>query len=172
MRALYALYSDPDTAQRAVDSLRRAGVADRQITVISSEPFEEYEFSHRDKPTWIFWIAAGGGALGLVLGYLLASGTQRAWPLSTGGMPIVAMWPNIIIMFELTMLGAILATVISLFITTKLPTTKSRLYDIEVSNGRILVGIEEPGEDSVEKLERTLREVEPRMTRITRIESV
>ena len=110
MRALYALYSDPDTAQRAVDSLRRAGVADRQITVISSEPFEEYEFSHRDKPTWIFWIAAGGGALGLVLGYLLASGTQRAWPLSTGGMPIVAMWPNIIIMFELTMLGAILAT--------------------------------------------------------------
>src|SRR6266516_4184600 len=80
--------------------------------------------------------ASGGGALGLVLGYLLASGTQRAWPLSTGGMPIVAMWPNIIIMFELTMLGAILATVISLFITTKLPTTKSRLYDIEVFNGR------------------------------------
>ena len=34
----------------------------------------------------------------------------------------MAWWPNIIIMFELTMLGAILATVLSLFISTGLPT--------------------------------------------------
>jgi len=169
VKALYALYSDPAMAQRAVDGLRRVGVSDRQITVISSEPFEEYEFSHRDKPTWIFWIAAAGGVLGLMLGYLLASGTQQAWPLNTGDMPIVAMWPNLIIMFELTMLGAIVATVISLFITTKLPTTQSRLYDPEISTGQILVGIENPHDDSLDQLERTLREVEPRMTRITRI---
>src|SRR5947208_1754239 len=172
VRALYALYSDPDTAQRAVDSLRRAGVADRQITVISSEPFEEYEFSHRDKPTWIFWIAAGGGALGLIVAYLLASGTQKAWPLNTGGMPVVAMWPNIIIMFELTMLGAILATVVSLFITARLPTFESKLYDPEISNCNILVAVENPPEDSVDRLERTLLDVEPRTARITRIESM
>ena len=84
-------------------------------------------------------------------------------------MPIVAMWPNLIIMFELTMLGAILSTVVSLFITTKLPTTRSKLYDPEVSNGKILVGVENPRDDTLEKLERALRDVEPRMTRITRI---
>ena len=50
--AVYALYSDPDDVQRAVEGLRKAGVADDEITVISSEPIEEYEFSQRDASTW------------------------------------------------------------------------------------------------------------------------
>ena len=48
MSAIYGLYSDPGVAQRAVDNLRAAGVLDADITVISSEPFEHYEFGHRD----------------------------------------------------------------------------------------------------------------------------
>jgi hypothetical protein len=157
VKTVYALYSDPDSAQLAVEGLRSAGIAERSITVISSEPFDEYEFSRRDKPTWIFWIAAAGGAVGLLVAYLLASITASLWPIVTGGMPIVAMWPNLIIMFELTMLGAIVSTVITLLITAKLPTTRPRLYDPEVSNGKILVGVEDPPDDSVEKLKQTLR---------------
>ena len=157
MKAIYGLYSDPGSAQHAVDELRRQGVADDVITVITSQPYEEYEFSHRYKPTWIFWIAAGGGALGLLAGLGLAYLTEVLWPLVTGGMPIVAWWPNIIIMFELTMLGAILATVISLLVTTELPTTKSRIYDPEVSQGKIMVAIEQPPDQDVTWLERTLR---------------
>ncbi|MBI2150501.1 MAG: DUF3341 domain-containing protein [Acidobacteria bacterium] len=157
MRAIYGLYLDPDSAQRAVDQLRRAGVGDRSITVISSQPFEEYEFSHRDKPTWIFWIAAAGGVTGLTAGFLLAYMTQTLWPLVTGDMPIVAMFPNIIIMFETTMLGAILFTVVTLFVTTQLPAIQTRVYDTAVSEGKILVAVENPREDSVETLERTFR---------------
>ena len=156
MNGIYGLYSDPDSAQRAVNDLRRAGVADRAITVIASQPYEEYEFSHRYKQTWIFWIAAGGGVLGLGIGLALAYITEAFWPLVTGGMPIVAWWPNIIIMFELTMLGAILATVLSLFITTGLPTVESRVYDAEVSNGKILVAVEKP--TNVAMIESTLRD--------------
>jgi len=156
MNGIYGLYSDPDSAQHAVNELRRAGVADRAITVIASQPYEEYEFSHRYKQTWIFWIAAGGGVLGLGIGLALAYITEAFWPLVTGGMPIVAWWPNIIIMFELTMLGAILATVLSLFITTGLPTVESRVYDAEVSNGKILVAVEKP--TNVAMIESTLRD--------------
>jgi hypothetical protein len=155
MNAVYGLYSDPDSAQHAVDELRRAGVADRTITVIASQPYEEYEFSHRYKQTWIFWIAAGGGVLGLSIGLALAYFTETLWPLVTGGMPIVAWWPNIIIMFEMTMLGAILATVVSLFVTTGLPTVESRVYDVEVSQGKILVAVEGP--QDVSAVEETLR---------------
>jgi len=158
VKAIYGLYPDPVSAQSAVDELRRAGVADRSITVITSQPFEEYEFSHRYKNTWIFWIAAGGGALGLATGLALAYFTQTSLPLVTGGMPIVAWWPNIIIMFELTMLGAILATVVSLFITTELPATQSRVYDPAVSEGRILVAVEEPTDRDIPKLKRLLFE--------------
>ena len=156
MNAIYGLYSDPDSAQHAVDELRKSGVADGAITVIASQPYEEYEFSHRYKQTWLFWIAAGGGILGLGAGLAIALVTETFWPLVTGGMPVVAWWPNIIIMFELTMLGAILATVVSLFVTTELPTTESRVYDPAVSQGMILVAVENPQDK--EKVETTLRE--------------
>jgi hypothetical protein len=153
--AIYGLYSDPAAAQYAVDQLRKAGIADRAITVIASQPHEEYEFSHRYKETWIFWIAAGGGFLGLCVGLALAYITETFWPIVTGGMPIVAWWPNIIILFELTMLGAILATVVSLFITAELPSTRAGVYDPEVSRGKILVAVE--GSADARTIESTLR---------------
>ena len=155
-KALYALFADPDSAQAAVNNLRQAGVADGDITVISSEPFEEHEFSHRDKPTWLFWLAGLGGVIGLVLAYLLTSTTERAWPVSTGGMPIVATWPNLIVMFELTMLGGIVATVVTLLVTAKLPRRQPPLYDREVSDGQILVGVEHPGAVPTDLLEKAL----------------
>ena len=157
MKAIYGLYSDPESAQHAVEELRRQGVSDGSITVITSQPYEEYEFSHRYKETWIFWIAAGGGVLGLLIGLTLAYLTETLWPIVTGGMPIVAWWPNIIIMFETTMLGAILATVVSLLVTTELPSTQSRVYDADVSQGKIMVAVEGPSDVDVARLERTLR---------------
>jgi hypothetical protein len=157
MTALYALYADPDTAQRAVDGLRKAGVAEADIVVMSSEPFEEYEFSHRDSATWLHWIAGVGGIVGFTLGYFLTSVTQQMWPLRTSGMPIVAPWPNLIVIFELTMLGAILATVIALLITAKLPNRLPRLYDPEVTNGYILVGVEAPAATLEEPMAAALR---------------
>ena len=157
MKAVYGLYGHPETAQRAVDGLRTAGVADADIVVMSSEPFEEYEFSHRDKATWLHWIAGAGGALGLTVGYWLTRATQEAWPLKTSGMPIVSPWANLIVIFELTMLGAILATVITLFITAKLPRRLPQLYDPEVTSGYILVGVQQPAADMVEPMSEALR---------------
>ncbi|MEZ5287876.1 MAG: quinol:electron acceptor oxidoreductase subunit ActD [Vicinamibacterales bacterium] len=121
MRAIYALFTGPDGAQQAVEALRGAGVADRDIVVMSSEPFEEYEFSQRDEATWLHWIAGAGAVAGLVLGYFLTAGTQQLWPLQTSGMPIVSTWPNTIVVFELTMLGAILSTAVALLVTASLP---------------------------------------------------
>ncbi len=156
MKAVYALYADPEDAQRAVNGLRAAGIAERNITVISGEPIEEYEFGQRDKATWLHWIAGAGGAAGLLVATWLSRMTERAWPLLTGNMPVVAWWPNLIIMFELTMLGGILATVIALLITAKIPSRAPTLYDAEVADGRILVGVENPPAAFVAELERAL----------------
>jgi hypothetical protein len=141
MTAMYGLYGEPGAAQRAFTALRRAGVAEADITVISAEPFEAFEFAERDKSLILFRLAGLGGALGLIFGLLLTTGTERAWPLVTGGMPIVAWWPNLVIIFELTMLGAILTTVVSLLVTARLPTAKRSMYDPEVSDGKVLVGV-------------------------------
>ena len=144
MKAIYGLYDDPHVAQQAVDNLRAAGVADADITVISSEPFDHFEFGHRDAKTAMPWIAAGAGAAGLVLTYYLLGASQTAWPLVTSGMPIVPNWTNLIIIFEMTMLSAILATVITLLVTAGIPSRGGKMYDPEVSDGYILVGVENP----------------------------
>ncbi len=141
MTAIYGLYDKPDAAQRAYTSLKRAGVASRDITVVSGEPFEAFEFSHRDHSMILFRLAQAGGVIGFVLAGLLVRGTEMAWPIVTGGMPIVAWWPNLVIVFEMTMLGAIATTVISLLITAGLPTFRQSMYDPAVSDGKILVGV-------------------------------
>ena len=141
MTAMYGLFDKPDAAQRAYTSLKRAGVPTRDITVVSGEPFEAFEFSHRDHSMILFRLALAGGIVGFVAAVLLTRGTELAWPLVTGGMPIVAWWPNMVIMFEMTMLGAIVTTVISLLVTSSLPKFGKTLYDPAVSDGKILVGV-------------------------------
>jgi hypothetical protein len=153
MSAIYGLYADPNIAQRAVNNLRAAGVADADITVISSEPFEHLEFGHRDARTAMPWIAAAAGAIGLVSTYYLLGLSQRSWPLVTAGMPIVPLWTNLIIIFEMTMLSAILATVATLIYTAFI-SDRGKMYDPEVSDGYILVGVEHPADTS--KLEPAL----------------
>ena len=146
MKAVYGLYADPNVAQQAVNNLRSAGVADADITVISSEPFEHLEFGHRDAKTSMPWSAAAAGLFGLLATYYLLGASQMAWPLRTSGMPIVPLWTNLIIIFEMTMLSVIIATVITLLLTAGLPSRAGKLYDPEVSDGYILVGVENPSD--------------------------
>ena len=140
MTAIYGLFDKPDAAQRAYTGLKRAGIASRDITVVSGEPFEAFEFSHRDHSMILFRLALMGGIIGFVSAVALVVGTERAWPLVTGGMPIVAWYPNMVIIFEMTFLGAIVTTVVSLLVTSKLPKFGASLYDPAVSDGKILVG--------------------------------
>lgn len=156
MRAIYGLYDDGYTAQRAVNGLRAAGIDDDDITVITGQPMEEFEFSHIGRETWIWYIATGGAFAGLLFATWLAWYTERDWPLNTGNMPIVAWWPNLIIMFELTMYGAIAATVITLIVSAGLARRRPVLYDTEVSDGKILVGIEAVDADRAKQIERAL----------------
>jgi hypothetical protein len=145
VKAVYGLYVDPRVAQQAVDNLRAEGVTDADITVISSEPLEHFEFGHRDARTSMPWIAVGAGLVGMVATYYLLGASQMSWPLKTSGMPIVPLWTNLIIIFEMTMLSAILATVVTLVVSAFIG-ERGSLYDPEVSDGYILVGVENPSD--------------------------
>ena len=146
MKAVYALYPDGQSAQQAVNRLRAAGLKDPEITIISAQPMEDYEFGQIDKATWMWWFACAGGLVGMATGFYLAWITEFGWEIDVGGLPTFAWWPNLIIMFEMTMLGAILATVITLVVTALLPRKGRRLYDPEVTDGKILIGVEDPRE--------------------------
>jgi hypothetical protein len=156
MNAIYGLFPDSDSARRALAALRaessRLRIEPEAIVLMSSEPLEEEGFGWEEQRTPMPWLAALGGLLGGTAGYTLAAFTQRTYPLPTGGMPLVAMFPSGIIMYELTMLGAVVATIVTLLISTRLPNYRKRLYDPEVTNGKILVGVADPDRDCSEEI--------------------
>jgi hypothetical protein len=156
MKAVYALYSNGDAAQRAVNGLRSAGYGDDQITVITGAPMEDYEFSHIGRRSYQWYVAAGGGLIGLVLSSTFVAFAEQDWPINVGNMATVAWYPNLIVVFEMTMLGAILATVLHLIVTGGLGRRMPDLYDPEVTNGKILVGIANPAEGKRADVERAL----------------
>ncbi len=141
MTAMYGLFDKPDAAQRAYTGLKRAGIPSRDIAVISGEPFEAFEFSHRDHSMILFRMALAGGIIGFVLAVALVWYTSVSWPLAIGGMPNLAWYPYLVVIFEMTFLGAIVTTVVSLLVTARLPKFGKTLYDPAVSDGKILVGV-------------------------------
>ena len=63
--------------------------------------------------------------------------TQVAYPLVTGGKPILSLPPMAIVCYEGTMLGAILFTVIGIVFESRLPKFKLGLYDNRITQGFI-----------------------------------
>lgn len=141
MKAIYSLFRDQEAAQEAIDLLRVAGVSERDIIVRSGEPLDDSGFERGDTGTWLPWISTAGGAVGLGVGTWLPRATAAAWPIATGGMPAASWWPNLIIMFELTMLGAILATVGGLIVTAGLLSRGTPIHEPALADGWILVGV-------------------------------
>ena len=141
-----------DTREEAVTTLRELesdGVDASAITVMSSEPLH------------IDWIGSAGGsarvssaksriagfsiagaAIGAALAILLTVMTSKRVGIITGGMPVVSPWAFGIIVFELTMLGAILAALGRMVFESGLMIrTTSENYDDAVSNGKMVVEV-------------------------------
>ncbi len=157
MKTVKALFTDPAAAERAAEALRKAGASREQITILSSEPLEEYVIGRPDRPTRMGWAAVLGGVIGGLSGYFLTAATQQAYPLVTGGMPVRTGWTNVIIIYELTMLGVILATAFTLVLSAPLLRWKPAAYDPEISDGKILIAVEDAAEDRLERFETILR---------------
>jgi hypothetical protein len=163
MKAIYGLYLDPESAQTAVDALRTASsdlkFDGRQIVIASGEPHEGYEFT--DSHVTVsgpYRYAVLGGIVGGALGYLLTTLSQNSYPILTGGMPLTPVWTNGIIVYEMTMLGAILTTLVTLLIGARLPNFKGVIAEPEIWAGKILVGVVGPPDGSEPELERRLQQ--------------
>lgn len=165
MKTIYALYADPTAAQAAVDSLRTASsqlkLDAKQIVIVSGEPHEGYRFTDEEHTTRPYRWAVLGGIAGGLSGYLLTTLSQKTYPIVTGGMPIAPGWTNGIIIYEMTMLGAILTTLVVLLLGSGLPNFQGVITDPEVSAGKILVGVIDPPAGSEAELEQHLRQAGP-----------
>lgn len=171
---VYALLNNPSQAERAVDQLLAAGFDRKWITVRSSEPFLEWRLpvGGEEQKTRIPFFATLGGLLGGAVGFSLAAFTSMTMNLVTGAMPIIAPGPTGIVTFELTALGAIFGTVISLIAETGLG-RGLRSPDLDepdlaraVADGALLLSAHCPSEKEVAQAATVLEEAGAAIVRV------
>jgi hypothetical protein len=97
-----------------------------------------------------------GALVGLLSGVALTVGTSLAWPLVTGGKPIVSVPPFVIVTFELTVLIGSLTNLAAVSVGTWLG-ARPRVFPVDVAYDRQLVAVFAVGADPA-AAERTLRD--------------
>lgn len=144
-KILVALYDDPEPAAQAVDVLRQLGVEDRFIQVQSGTPYKPEILGRAAKPNLVPRYALVGAFLGLMVALALYYGTPLLYPIWVGGQPLLSVPPGFIVLFELTMLGMLLATFLGVFFESLLPPVfGKRVYHPEVSDGAVAVFFQIP----------------------------
>jgi hypothetical protein len=152
---IIAVLDTPEEVYAVLAALNREGVPRRAITIMSSEPLHG-QFESDNPRSRISGFAIAGGFLGAICAILLTVITSRRVDLVTGGMPIITPWAFGIVAFELTALGAILATLgRMIYEAGLLRRTPNPDYFQAVVEGRIVIKIE-CSADSAATAERVL----------------
>ncbi|MCS7207512.1 MAG: DUF3341 domain-containing protein [Dehalococcoidia bacterium] len=133
-RGVLGLFSDVESAANAGTALREAGI---EFEVLSGSPYPEGAFSEHTPPHRLYVFPFLGALCGFSVAILLTAGTQLAYPLVTGGKPVLSIPPMAIITYEGTMLGAILFTVLGVVFESRLPRPIVGLYDKRITEGWI-----------------------------------
>ena len=136
-QAILGLFQDAESAANAGDALKSAGIADTEYDFLTDSPYPEGAFGEREEKHRLYLYPFVGALLGLTSGIVITAMTQVAYPLVTGGKPILSLPPMAIVCYEGTMLGAILFTVIGIIFESRLPKLKMGLYDNRITQGLI-----------------------------------
>lgn len=144
-RQILGLFDNPNSAADAGDALKASGIPDTDYDFLTDAPYPEGAFGEREEKHRLYIFPFIGATLGLASAILLTSMTQVAYPLVTGGKPILSLPPMAVVSYEGTMLGAILFTVLGIIFESRLPKLKMGLYDSRITEGFIgvLVNAEE-----------------------------
>jgi hypothetical protein len=149
-KRVQAIFDDPAEARRAVRALLEAGLARDQVSIMSSEPhLEEGEPLTAPRRTQIGWWVLAGGIAGAGLGFALVYFTAHAYPIVTGGMPLVPPLTTGIIMYETAAMGAIFFGLARMLWEARLPQWRAPRedYAAELADGGILVSAPAGSED-------------------------
>jgi Protein of unknown function (DUF3341) len=104
-------FVDRTAVAEAIRTLRAHGAQTADLDVFSEEPVE-FRRGVLDRPSRMSLASVLGGVLFGLIATAFIFWTQHDYKLVTGGMPLSSFWSTGVITFEMTMLGAILATFI------------------------------------------------------------
>jgi hypothetical protein len=106
-----AEFREKETIVRAIQRLKDTGVTAADLDVFSAEPVEFYR-GVLDRPSRMSLVAVLGAIVNGSLATAFVYFAQHNYRLDTGGMPVFSFWGTGVISYEMTMLGAVLATFI------------------------------------------------------------
>ena len=146
MSGVLGAFQELDSAVDAIEALKKEKLG--TITVYSPTPRHELEHAVDGPPSPVRRFTLIGGALGATFGYWIAIWASDYWPLVVGGKPVASWVPYTIFGFEVMVLFGSLATVIGLFINSRIPRlTMTVGYDPRFSGGDYGVWVECPPEN-------------------------
>ena len=136
-QSILGLFQQPELAADAMDGLKEAGFELGTFDVLTGTPYPEGAFGEYVPQHRLFRFPAFGAIIGLTLSIFLTAVTQLAYPMVTGGKPILSVFAMLIIMYEMTMLAGVIATVIGIIFESRLPNLKPGVYDTRITEGWI-----------------------------------
>ena len=153
---ILGLFQQPEPAADAMDGLKEAGFELGTFDVLTGTPYPEGAFGEHVPQHRLFRYPAFGAIIGFTLAIFLTSVTQLAYPMVTGGKPILSIFAMLIIMYEMTMLAGVIATVVGIVIESRLPNMKPGIYDTRITEGWIGVVVSFDDDSKVTDAERVL----------------
>jgi len=158
-QGILASYEYLDSTVYAIEKLRKAGFEGVKAFAPYPDHHIEHALGYGQSPVRVWTLV--GGLTGTATGFAFTTWTSMDWPLVVGGKPIVSIPAYVVIAFELTVLFGALATVIGLFVLSRLPNFKPAIvYDPEFTAGRYGVYVEASGQ-RLEEARRIMTEQEP-----------
>ncbi len=132
-----ALFDDVEQTVEALEALRALGIPENDISVISGIPVAPAILGRPRVTNLMARWAWPGALLGLGAGVFFTLVTPTLYPLYLGGQPIISLTPSMVIIYEFTMLGVILATLVGLLAQAELPRWREKAYHPAISHGAI-----------------------------------
>ena len=139
--SILGLYDNPDSAADALDALHDSGFDSNDFDVLTGTPYPEGAFGEHVPQHRLFRFPLFGAIMGLTLSVFLTTTTQIVYPLITGGKPILSIFAMLVIMYEMTMLSAVVTTVIGILFESRLPDISMNVYDTRITEGLIGVSL-------------------------------
>jgi len=152
MKSVLGLFEQEDKAADAMDGLKSGGFPLGSFDVMTGTPYPEGTFGEHVPQHRLFRFPLFGALVGFCLALLLTAGTQIAYPLVTGAKPILSVFAMLVIMYEMTMLGGVLAAVMGIIFESRLPKFSLGAYDTRITEGYIGVVVNTADDQKAESV--------------------
>jgi len=143
-------FTEIEPTADALDELRGRGIADEQISIMSSLPYSPNILGRPSVRTRLPMISLTSAIVGLLAGIFFVIVTPHLYIIRVGGQPIVPLPPTFLLMYEFIMLLLIVGTFGGFLALNHFPSSKPKYYDSKLNDGRISLVVHVPAGQKAE----------------------